>query len=266
MAELDFEIASPEDIVDAYFSDGSVLLRNFVRPDSLLRLIAFVDEIYEKIDDTHIYPRDLKALALPQFHEILFHDKHQIVLEKIFGSANFSVSECTASRRINPAGRDGQWQAPLGPHLDSFFHPFSFTVNFWIPFRSCGIDAPSLGVVRMPFEEAVHFSGYDGGAEPNGGAGAWNFAGFAPEMFTLANGGAAKTDNLQETFRDRIWTPRYALGDAMMLSNWTLHFTHATGAMDQRRGNVELRFVSDQDLPRIIERRAQDASTVARNV
>jgi len=32
---------------------------------------------------------------------------------------------------------------PLTPHLDAFVNTLEFTVNFWIPFQICGIDAPA---------------------------------------------------------------------------------------------------------------------------
>jgi hypothetical protein len=258
MAEVDFESSSTDQIIDAYWGDGCVLLRNFVRLESLTKLIALVGKLYEEIESVHVFPHDLKERGLPDFHEYLFAEKHYEILERLFGNDRYFVNNCTATRKVDSARADGQWQAPLGPHLDAFFHPFAFTVNFWVPFRACGVDAPSLGVVRAPFAEAAVRAGYDGGSEPHGDHGEWNFARFFPEMFEWAtSGGAAKLERMRAVFGERVWTPAYALGDAMMLSNWTFHFTHVTAAMDQRRGNVELRFSSEQSLRQIASNRGQ---------
>jgi hypothetical protein len=57
---------------------------------------------------------------------------------------------------------------------------------------------------------------------------------------------------MHERFHDRIRTPSFAPGDAMMLSNWTLHLTHATPAMTKTRENLELRFWSSASLDEIL--------------
>lgn len=261
MAEVDFESSSADQIIDAYWADGCVLLRNFVRLETLTKLIALVGKVYEEIESGHIFPHDLKARGLADFHEYLFVEKHYDILERLFGHGRYYVHKSTATRRVDSVRANGQWQAPLGPHLDAFFHPFAFTVNFWMPFRACGVDAPSLGVVRAPFAEAAARAGYDGGSEP---LEEWNFARFLPEMFEWAtSGGPAKVERMRAVFGERVWTPAYSLGDAMMLSNWTFHFTHVTAAMDQRRGNIELRFSSEQSLRQIAEKHAaQDVSGV----
>ena len=144
---------------------------------------------------------------------------------------------------------------PLGPHLDAFFHSFAFTVNFWVPFRDCGVEAPSLGVVCAPFRDIVSFSGYDGSTDANGLAGEWNLPHFDGAMQKLSSNMKPEAiDQLRTIFGDQVWTPTYSLGDAMMLSNWTLHFTHASPNMTKRRGNVELRFLSDLTLAQVIDR------------
>jgi hypothetical protein len=264
MAELDFGSSSTDQIIDAYWADGCVLLRNFIPLERLTKLMALVGKLYEEIESAHIFPYDLKERDLLNFHEYLFLEKHYEILDRLFGQGQYYVHESTATRKVDSARADGQWQAPLGPHLDAFFHPFAFTVNFWVPFRACGVDAPSLGVVRAPFAEAAARAGYDGGGEPSCDQGGWNFARFSPDMFELAaSGGPAKVERMRSVFGERVWTPAYSLGDAMMLSNWTFHFTHVTTAMNQRRGSIELRFSSEQSLRQIAEKHAaQGASSV----
>ena len=263
MAELDFESASLEEILAAYFSDGCVLLRNFVGSPSLVQLMKFVENLYEEIDEIHIQPRHLQARNLPPFHEHLFHDKHYTLLARIFGENAYEVSSETATRRIDAAaGEGGHWQAPLGPHLDSFFHPLPFTVNFWVPFRDCGIDAPSLAMVRSPFDDIVRYSGFDTVSDEAAGPRlpenvGWNFEKFDKKMYELAINDSEAVAGFWQAFADRIWTPSYSFGDAMMSSNWTLHFTHALPAMTQRRSNIELRFTSRRTLAEITQLHSQ---------
>ena len=263
MAELDFESASLEEILAAYFSEGCVLLRNFVRPPSLVQFIRFVENLYEEIEEIHIQPRHLQARNLLPFHEHLFHDKHYALLAQVFGDNEYEVSSETATRRIDVAAGDGEpWQAPLVLHLDSFFHPLPFTVNFWVPFRDCGIDAPSLAVVRFPFSEILEYSGFGRVSDEDAGPclpeyPGWNFEKFDKKMFALAIDELEAVADFWHTFADRIWAPCYSFGDAMMSSNWTLHFTNALPAMTQRRSNIELRFTSRRTLAEITRLHSQ---------
>jgi hypothetical protein len=257
MAEVDFRTASLDKILRPFFREGCVLLRNFAEVDRLTKLINVVDDLYGEIRDIHVNPRDMVQRGLPQFHEYIFDEKHNALLGEIF-EGDYRVSEESCARRIDTTGGGEQWQTPLGPHLDAFFHPFAFTVNFWVPFRDCGIDAPSLATVRAPFQEILNFSGYDGRPEPHGPHGEWNLAGFDPDVRAVANSPApVAVERIRTIFAQRIWTPAYTIGDAMMLSNWTLHFSHSLPDMRHRRGNVELRFRSDAHLPQIMDRHAR---------
>ena len=123
MAEVDFESSSTERIIDAYWADGCVLLRNFDRLETLAKLIALVSKLYEEIESVHVFPSDLKERGLLDFHEYLFVEKHYELLERLFGHDGYYVNNCTATRRVDSARAEGQWQAPLGPHLDAFSTP-----------------------------------------------------------------------------------------------------------------------------------------------
>jgi hypothetical protein len=156
MSKVDFATASIDEILRLYFTNGCIFLENFAQIGNLSELITFVDALYTEIDDVHICPRDLRQRGLSQFHEYLFEEKHYVLLHNIFNGV-YRVSEDTVTRRIDSVARTEQWTAPLGPHLDAFIHSFAFTVNFWIPFRECGVEAPSLGVVRAAFPEICAF-------------------------------------------------------------------------------------------------------------
>jgi hypothetical protein len=248
MAELDFSKASIDEVLQVYFADGSVLLRNFASPKKLSALKADVDRILDQRNEIHLYDREMEANGLPHFSDYIFDEKHRFLLQEVFGN-DYRISGDTATRRIDATANGNGWQLPLNPHLDAFVHHFSFTVNFWVPFRECGKEAPSLGVVCAPYSEVLQFAGYDGGPQHNGGASVWNYPNFSNAPFNV--------DDLYRVFGGRVWTPEYGFGDAMMLSNWTLHFTHSVPGMLNRRGNVELRFISDTSLDQILARHAR---------
>jgi hypothetical protein len=260
VSELDFQSAPLEEIAAAYFSEGCVLLRHFAAAAELAQLIQLVDHLYKEVDEPHVTPGHLEERGLRPFHEHIFRDKHYALLTAIFGDNKYKVCASTGTRRVGIAKSTGgqHWGAPLRPHLDAFFHPIDFTVNFWVPFRDCGIDAPSLGVVRVTFGDVLEYSRYGSISVDDAGPHlaedpTWNFHRFDKKMFALACGDPAAVEEFRRVFAGRIWTPRYQLGDAMMSSNWTLHFTHALPTMTERRGNIELRFISEPTVGEIIE-------------
>lgn len=234
MAELDFRSASIEEIGAALRSGGCVLLRHFVAPEDLDALHRTLDGVMPE-GVLHFSDPEMTAHGRRHFFEYIFGEKHRRLVESLVGS-NFRVSRNTVTRRIDARAAGKDYQQPLAPHLDAFFHSFEWTINFWVPFRACGRDAPSLGVVRAPVAEAKAFAVYDGQRRRSGRPPRWNFANFANPAFSV--------DDLRRAFGERVWAPEYELGDAMLLSNWTLHFTHALPEMTARRGNVELRFTA----------------------
>ena len=120
---------------------------------------------YEQVEIFHIQPGQLRQLGLPMYSDILFSQPHYDLLAKVFGGRDYEISAETASRRVGRTRQPPHWLPPLGPHLDAFIHAPRFTVNFWVPFQECGVDAPSLGVVEAPFADIVSFTGYENGAE-----------------------------------------------------------------------------------------------------
>lgn len=246
--EFDFSTTSSAEIIDSYLQDGCVLLRNFVAPDRLIDLKRTLQSVYEGLQNVHVYGQHLQERGLPDLHEWVLSDRHYDLLDRLFDGFKTKV-ESTQARRMassdaNPI--DGVWQMPLAPHLDAFFHPIRFTLNFWMPLQDCGETSPCLGVVCTDFDDIVDFVGYHDdspiylpGPELNFG----RFNDLARRMFL---GEEDAVSAFRSRYNDRIWIPNYRLGDAMMLSNWTLHFTHARPGMNETRENIELRFVSDK--------------------
>jgi hypothetical protein len=238
MAELDFRSASIDDIDAAFRGDGCVLLRRCFATADLERLRDAIDATAPAAV-IHFSDWEMRTRGRPHFCDYVFGDRHRQLVSRLLGG-RYRVSRNTTTRRIDAAGDGDGHQQPLSPHLDAFFHRFALTVNFWTPFRPCGRDAPSLGVVRTPVAEAQAFAGYDGKRRRAAPPPQWNFANFSNASFAV--------DDLRAAFGERVWTPEYELGDAMLLSNWTLHFTHSQPEMTERRGNVELRFAARASL------------------
>jgi hypothetical protein len=78
----------------------------------------------------------------------------------MFGDRDCEISSDNSARRIGRVRTPPHWLPPLGPHLDAFVHRPRFTVNFWIPFQECGIDAPGPGVRAPPLADMLSFAGY----------------------------------------------------------------------------------------------------------
>ena len=254
MKQFDFSTAKTEDITSTFLHQSCVLLRNFVDAAALERAYDMVLRAYASVDGYHVQPDHLRQLGMPMYSDILFSERHFDLLSDVFGGRAYEISSDTCARRVGRVRAPPNWLPPLGPHLDAFVHPPRFTVNFWIPFQECGIDAPGLGVVHAPFADVLSFTGYQDGAEvwndpaPKGG-----YRYFRPEMKALhRNHDPDMVAEVRDRFSGRIWTPAFSPGDAMMLSNWTLHQTHATPTMVKTRENMELRFWSPASLQDIL--------------
>jgi hypothetical protein len=250
MNEVSFSDTPIKDIIDLFFRDGYVVLRKFADPDDLLKLKEQLSGLRDQINSYHINDEDFTDRDMGSFHQHLFKRQHYDLLGDLFGTYEFSVHGSTSSRHIDAIAQpDGRWMPPLAPHLDCFIHPFEFTVNFWTPLQPCGRDAPSLGVVSADLDEVVAFTGYKGEPAARMPSGTWNYPNFDPSMFDMNTQSPATLEHFYSSFANRIFTPSYDLGDAVMLSNWTMHFTHATPAMTApRRENVELRFWANADI------------------
>jgi len=260
--ERQFAEAAIGDIVEDFFANGCVLLRNFVDIARALQVLDLTQRLYREVGKAHVFEQDLLDREYPRLSAYLFEEPHWQLLRSIFGSYDFQVNDGgTHARRVSPPGAQEGWQTPLGYHLDAMVHSFEFTINFWIPLRACGVEAPSLAVVPAPFGEIMEFTGFDGEPPENYGPedlgeGAWFSHHFDPLIRAAASGEATANARIRKHFGERLWEPSYQVGDAMMLSNWTLHGTHATTAMTQSRENVELRFSTTASLFEIAGTRA----------
>ena len=241
--EVDFQSAEIGEITDLFFGNGCILLRNFADPARMRALQGTLHGVYDELGHTHVYEQDMLVRQHASLSASIFTDKHNALLKAIFGKHDYAVSfPTTCARRVSAANAKENWQKPLGFHLDAGFHTLSFTVNFWVPFQPCGVDAPSLAVVKSSMDEMLEYSTFDGKPEDNRGAGEWLFHHFNPLIFAAANDRPEAKQEIFDHFGERVWAPAYQLGDAMLISNFTLHGTHSTPEMKQSRESMELRF------------------------
>lgn len=244
MDEADFSTVPISDIIDGLVDHGCILLRNFASPARLEHLKTVLDRLYAEIDGVHVFGDQLKSRGLAEIHEYIFVDQHRVLLEQIFAGWRYELYNNLA-RRVEPPGlapAGGAWQQPLPPLLEAFLHGLPFTVNFWVPLQPCGAEAPRLGVVRAPVSDVLDFVGYHDEGRLYQPDPERNFARFNTFSRQLYNRDEAALAAFRARYADRIWTPHYRLGDAMMLTNWTFHYTHAQKGMTERRQNVELHF------------------------
>ena len=254
MEQFDFPTAETKDIISTFLNQSCVLLRNFVDAAALERAYDMTLKAYERIDGYHVHPHHLREFGMPMYSDVLFGRRHFDLLREVFGKREYEISSETSARRMGHVRKPPHWLPPLGPHLDAFVHPHRFTVNFWVPFQECGIDAPGLGVVQAPFADVRSFAGYQDGAKVwDDPAPIGSYMCFRPAMKALHRDHDPKIiAEMREHFSGQIATPTFKPGDAMMISNWTLHLTHSMPEMPKTRENVELRFWSAASLEDIL--------------
>jgi hypothetical protein len=258
--EVDFGTGTICEAVMKFFASGCVLLRRFCDPQALQRLRSQVQAIHDEIDFFHVTHQDFHQRGLKSPSEYLWSDDYDRLLRAVFGKFDFRNLHDT-SRHIDPLidpEKEEAWQAPLVPHIDAFVHPRAFTVNFWLPLQRCDADTPRLGVVPAAFSEVLQFLGLRGRAE-------WrdpddygpHLDAFRPEIQAIWDCDPGAVARFREHFAGRLQAPIYELGDAMMLSNWSLHYTHADAGMGTRRESLELRFVAAASLDDILDARGR---------
>ena len=251
--DFDFETTSLEEIAEAFFKNGCVLLRGFAKKERLAPLIPTLRDLYDKLGQVHVFERDMLAHNEPRLSSFVFDAKHTELLNTVFGETHYEISDhATHARRVSAPNANDGWQAPLGYHLDAGFHTLSFTVNFWIPFCECGEDAPSLAVVQSPIQDMLAYSEFDGREQKNEGVGKWMFGHFKPVIGRAANGERAANVEIVDHFGEKVWCPNYNFGDAMMISNYTMHGTHVTADMKRSRESMELRFTGHAPAAKVI--------------
>lgn len=218
----------PESIVADLHRDGFSVIRRCFDLERIESLARDVNELYRIFDRYHVEARELRFVGRPPLHSHVFEPIHLDIVDGFLGS--WKISESTSTRRIGP--RDATHMPALAAHVDAFFHAFDLTLNFWTPLQACGDGVvPGLSVWKTPLADAKAVVGFNPDAPPVGN---WNFSRFSDRWWRIANG-------FEEWEPENRVSPRFDLGDACVLTNWTVHAT-GPGDPSARRANVELRF------------------------
>jgi SAM-dependent methyltransferase len=254
--QLDFCSSPVTEVVEKFLRNGSVLLHNFAENSALLRMKKDIDQLYRQIKDVHVHDHQMTERGFRDISDYIFTDKHRQLADCLFGKLQYRTQ--ALARRTHPVGLSdefgGAWQRPLSPRIDAFYHPMTFSVTLWVPLQECGRGTPRLGVVCTPFADVLDFVGYRDAGRVSLPAPEFNLARFNPLSRKLFEGNAAAVDTFRARYADRLWTPNYKLGDAMLLSNWTLHFTDAQPSMYRRCEDIEIRLMGQETLEQTLQR------------
>lgn len=123
-----------------------------------------------------------------------------------------------------PVERNFHW------HIDGHFDGLDeLGINFWIPLRSCGREAPGIAVVRADESQLADFSALPQSIDPSGGHTdvCWHLV----------------TDEHIERHFGPVEIPDLMLGDVLVFTNRALHRTHFPANAKSGRAALIVRYV-----------------------
>ncbi len=97
-------------------------------------------------------------------------------------------------------------------------------LNLWVPFRDCGVVAPGLEVVARHLSQIERNEAHDRNKYGKMGA-------------------EIPAEWVVQTYGDALVAPEMKAGDALIFFGGTIHRTHITPGMTERRDSVDLRLV-----------------------
>jgi hypothetical protein len=226
---------SPASLRECYLRYGCVIVRSAIAPDLIEKVRLAIDKAYETTSNVHVHADEILAAsngALTGF-ELVADPKLKRFRDLVY-SRQLYFRESVTARRIQGSEVRANWQEPLTLHLDSQFHRFRFTMNFWVPLRDCGLDAPSLQMVPLDYVSTRHYSGYTGRLLRKG----------EPHQFGFFTECALDPDAVTAAFgRAAFLRPTMRAGDLVVASNWLIHGSYRTPEMTKGRASIELRFI-----------------------
>lgn len=227
-----------ESLYKTYIADGCAVVRSAVPVDKLETVGRSVNEVFDsKSIRHHFYDEQYREHVGGQatLFELVDTPLLQGFLKEVYAQRAWWPSFATARRVAAPTTTSETYQPPLEFHVDAALHMFEFTVNFWIPFNDCGVDAPSLQLIPVDLHRTREFVGFTGEEHRPGES--MRLGHFKPqdEIFT--------EEKIRHTFgSDSFFRPAMNPGDVIVSSNWVLHASYQTPSMTKGRTSVELRF------------------------
>jgi len=222
-----------ESLHRAFILHGCAVVRDVIPLDRLSKIRDLINVVYETTSDLHVYDRDLEQFTEGRITGFELADVPllQDLLRLVFRGQNWKRDSVSA-RRIQGVKANQNWQQPLELHLDSQFHGFQFTVNFWVPFQDCGEHSPGLQLVPTSYRDARRHSGFTGEKfrDDEWFRGYFHEEALSPKAVEAVYG--------PNCFLRPIMHP----GDVIVSSNWIIHGTYRIPEMDQGRTSAEIRF------------------------
>jgi hypothetical protein len=219
-----------------FLAHGCAILRGAIDRGRLADTRLAIEEAYVQYPGLHVHDPHIRTVTKERMSgwELADIPLLQGFLKLVFAGQNWGGREMTA-RRIQGFDRDSRdWQRPLDLHLDSQFHGVSFTVNFWIPFDPCGVDAPALQLVPVDYKTTRAYAGFRGRLRRKDDP--WFFGYFTKD--------ALDVDAVTKTFGENCFLrPVVTPGDVIVLSNWIIHGSYRTAKMRTGRTSAELRYI-----------------------
>lgn len=253
LPELQYEDARADEAVALIERYGCVLLRGAISSNLLAVYYEAAKAAYAVRDWQYAHGELETVLPLAAYHSgtINVHDidppgapRDTAIVELVQQSALAQIHKRLFGPKIalpiNACVLRRQGVArnlpPVPYHQDQGFYPEFMgiadghahrVVNAWIPFVACGENAPGLEVYPEKLDGLMHALGRGAGT-----TGLYDYIEIGDETLY------AHID------REKLWTPVYAPGDMMLMTNHTLHRTHMTSAMKDERISLEIRAVS----------------------
>ncbi len=180
------------------------------------------------------------------FFNLLQAPQFSAFMDGLFGKGHYQRAlHDTVSRSIHCVNEQRNLTSfwALQTHLDGLYHetwPY-FAINYWIPLSICGAgtNSPGFAVYPTHFEDVREYIGVNTREE------------LEKKKATAPNGVIPMEvihpllDKLYRARNIKPITPRFEIGDVVIINSWTPHGTFWDGKMSQKRLNLELRFVGD---------------------
>lgn len=228
---------TPASLRAAYVEHGCAVVRRAIDLEAIARLHAITSELYTRAVGVHVFEPEIVEASQGRVSgfDLVSNPLLTQFLDCVFAGQHYQRESATA-RRIGAPGDQAGWQPPLSLHVDSFFHEFWFTVNFWVPFDECGIDAPGLQLLPIDYRTTRRYIGFSRNPIYQYREQTENSRYFPADAFHL--------HRIREDFGvDCLFRPEMKPGDVAIASNWIIHGSHENAAMTKNRASMELRFI-----------------------
>jgi len=237
---------TPNVLRNGIFRHGLVLVRGFVSPPRVARLIATIDRAFEAhdacakgggtspfFDPLEVIPngeamrgwvRDGQGVLTADSPRALFEfleTVHELRLDELLHGyfsdrPALSAEKCTL-RRVDNTPSFASW------HQDGAFMGQGLrTVNAWFALSRCGRDAPGLDIVPLRIDHLL----------PTGGEGA------------IFDWSVSEQTIARELPGIPVWRPEFEAGDVLLFDDLCLHRTAVDSGMTKPRYAIESWFFS----------------------